>query len=125
MMLTCDIDEDCGEGGQRNGGDVLGADPQDEVLGGFIVQRLSHQDRRWPVLSVWGQVEPNGHVGLRNHPVLQVVGNSGISKQGCGFDGLFRTKMEEDVWGSGLMSSNTSFFFCIFIYLFIQSIMFA
>lgn len=102
-MLTGDIDKDCGEGSQRNSSHVLGTDPQDEVFGGFVVQRLGHQDGSWSVLTVRGQVEPNRHVGLWNHPVFQIVGYPGISEQGCGFDGLFRAEMEEDVWSSGFI----------------------
>lgn len=88
MAVTCDIDVDCGEGSEGHGGDILSTQTQDEVASGLVVQRLSDQDGGRAVLTVGRQVEAHGHVGLRHHPIFQVISHPGIAQQGGGFDCL-------------------------------------
>lgn len=93
-MFTCDIDVNSGKGCQWDSSNILGSDPQHKVPGGLIVQGLRYQDGGRAVLSIWGQVEANWHVGLWDHAVLQIVRYPGIPQRGGGFDGLFGTEKE-------------------------------
>lgn len=85
---TCDVDINGGEGGERHRRHVLRPHPEVEEGCGLVVQRLRHQDGRRAVLAVRGEVEPDGHVGLGHHAVLQVVGHPGVAQLGRRLDGL-------------------------------------
>lgn len=88
ICLTCDIKIDRSEGCQGDCSHILSPDPQYEVPGGLIVQGLSHQDGGRAVLTVRGQIEAYRHVGLRHHPILQVIGHSRVPQWRGGLDSL-------------------------------------
>lgn len=88
MNQTCNVDINGGEGCERHRGNILRSNSQREKGRGFIVQRLRHQNGRRAVFTIGREVESDRHVGFGHHPVLQVIGHSGVAQLRGGLDSL-------------------------------------